>query len=449
MPKTFSIVTLGCKVNRYESDRLAAELSSLGMTPCSDGEDPDVIVVNTCTVTGRAGQQSRQAVRAAIRANPGAVVIATGCHAQTDPDSLSGIENLFAVCGNSHKDQISRLVQDVLSSGRQESRALVFQNSISDGRGPSSFGPPVTGQRSRPVLRIQDGCSQWCSYCTVPKARGRSRSMDAQTAARHLSALSGAGYGEVVLTGIHIGAWGLDLDPASCLTRLLEDLSEMPGLPRLRISSLEPNELTPGILGLARKGLVRPHFHLPLQSGDDGILKLMRRPYTSAQYADIVRGINEALPFAAVGADVMAGFPGESAEAFRNSLEIVETLPLAYLHVFPFSPREGTAAFSMPGRIEPCVMKERTAALREISGKKRAAFSNSLEGLSLEICVEGEASRPSWWKGLTENYVSVEFESIPPLRPGNLVRGRIASGPSEGPVRAVLEPLPPEPEGAV
>lgn len=449
MPKTFSIVTLGCKVNRYESDRLSAELSSLGMAPGRDGEDPDVIVVNTCTVTGRAGQQSRQAVRAAIRANPRAVVIATGCHAQTDPDSLSGIENLFAVCGNSHKDQISRLVRDVVASGRQESRALVFQNSISEGRVPSSFGPPVTGRRSRPVLRIQDGCNSWCSYCTVPMARGKSRSMDQESVLRHLSTLFLEGYGEVVLTGIHIGAWGLDLDPASCLTRLLEELSEMPGLPRLRISSLEPNELTPGILALARKGFLCPHFHLPLQSGDDGILKLMGRPYTRAQYAGIVRGVRDALPLAAIGADVMVGFPGESEAAFNNTRLLLEELPLTYLHIFPFSPREGTAAFSMPGRIEPWGMKERTAVLREISGKKRAAFSKSQEGLAVEICVEGEASRPYIWKGLTENYVSVEFESIPHLRPGSLVKGRIAESPSEGPVRAVLEPLPPEPEVAV
>ena len=448
MSKTFSIVTLGCKVNRYESDSIASELAANGLIEARPGEPPDFIVVNTCTVTGRAGQQSRQAVRAAIRANPRAVVIATGCHAQTDPDSLSGIENLCAVCGNSHKDKIAALAQGILASGAIPPKALVFRDSIKEGRTPDPSERPVTGLRSRPVLRIQDGCNQWCSYCTVPKARGKSRSMDPETVARHLSGLSESGSCEAVLTGIHIGAWGLDLDPASCLTRLLEGLSEMPGLPRLRISSLEPNELTPGILGLARKGFLCPHFHLPLQSGDDGILKLMGRPYTRAQYADIVRGVRDALPLAAIGADVMVGFPGETEEAFENTRLLLEELPLTYLHVFPFSPREGTAAFSMPGRIEPWVMKERTAMLREISRKKRANFHKALEGFWVEICVEGPSSAPSLWKGLTENYVSVEFESFSPLRPGSLVKGRIAPGPAEGPVRAVLEPLPQKPEVA-
>lgn len=440
MSKTFHIITLGCKVNRYESDRLAAELSGLGLIEADLGGPADCVIVNTCTVTGRAGQQSRQTVRAAIRSNPQALVIATGCHAQTDPESLSGIENLCAVCGNSHKDRISGLIRDIVTSGPQGNKALVFHDSITEGRAPASFGPPVTGSRSRPVLRIQDGCNQRCSYCTVPAARGKSRSMDSETVARHLSALFQAGYGEVVLTGIHIGAWGLDLDPASCLSRLLEDIGAIQGVPSLRISSLEPNELTGGIIALAQKGLVRPHFHLPLQSGDDDILKLMRRPYTSAQYAQIVKNVRDALPLAAIGADVMVGFPGEDERAFRNTLELLEALPLTYLHVFPFSPRKGTAAFSMPGNIQPSIIKARTAILRELSKTKKEAFHNSLIGEKVSVCVEGPGSGPNLWKGLTENYVAVEFLSDACLGPGSLVCCKIESSPPGGPVMATLWP---------
>lgn len=439
MPKTFSIVTLGCKVNRYESDRIAADLEAQGMTEALDGASAEVVVVNTCTVTGRAGQQSRQAVRAAVRANPDAIVIATGCHAQTDPGSLSGIENLCAVCGNSHKGELPRIIRTLGIAAEKPRRAEVFHGSVADGRNPALFDGPAPGRRARPVLRIQDGCNQCCSYCTVPLARGRSRSMEPGPVARHLAALYAQGFGEVVLTGIHIGAWGLDLAPASSLTALLEGLAGNPAeLPALRISSIEPMELTDGIIDLARRKIVRPHFHLPLQSGDDGILRLMRRPYTAGQYAKIVNKVHDALPLAAIGADVMAGFPGETEAAFQNCLDLIEKLPVTYLHVFPFSPRKGTDANSMPGKVPPPVLKERTAVLRGISRKKRADFQAGLVGAELEICVEGPSSAPGEWKGITENYVAAVFECHGRLKPGSTVKGRIVEAASERPARAVL-----------
>ncbi len=473
MEKTFLIVTLGCKVNQYESDRLARELADMGMVAAKPGEAADCVVVNTCTVTGRAAQQSGQAVRAALRNHPGAKVIAAGCHAKAAPELFAAIPGLSAVCGTSCREKLSALASSLAAGDAPPSRPLVLHGSMEASPFADPGVRPVSGKRSRPFLKIQDGCNARCSYCAVPDARGPSRSMPEEAVRRQLALLFRAGYGEVVLTGIHLGAWGLDLSPGTSLARLLESLARSPETPLLRISSIEPFELSPEIVALARdSGRICPHFHLPLQSGDDEILSLMRRPYTSSRYAEIAAGVRAALPGAAIGADVMAGFPGETDASFARAFDFIEGLPVTYLHVFPFSPREGTPASSFGGRPEAAAVKERCAALRELSRRKKAEFFASLVGSSVEICVEGrsagsdstqhsenmdEADRSNFersisersgaepggppalpYKGLTGNYAPVEFFSTQALAPGAIVRGIVVAAP---PGRALFAKL--------
>lgn len=406
----FTIATLGCKVNQHESDVLAAALSAHGWQTAGGDDIADVCVVNTCTVTQRASMQSRQLIRQLQRAHPGARIIVTGCYAQVSPRDIEAIQGVYAVVGQSRKMDLPELIV-----GAAEESDAAWRHSA-DVRNPAvSFPEPpliAPGTRTRPFLKIQDGCNSFCTYCIVPYARGRSRSMRPEQVLTHLARLGASGYREVVLTGIHLGAYGLDLSPARDLSDLLASIEQQGPMARIRLSSIEPHELTGSIVDrVAASRVFCPHFHLPLQSGDDTILKKMHRPYTRDLFRRTVETIKARIPHASVGADVLVGFPGEDQRAFDNTARLIETLPLSYLHVFPFSARPGTPAAGYPDQIGADVIKQRTAQIRALGAGKKTAFMRAVIGCRAAVLVESRRDAATGrLKGLSANYLSVLLE---------------------------------------
>jgi threonylcarbamoyladenosine tRNA methylthiotransferase MtaB len=404
MGKTFKIITLGCKVNQCESAYLREALMQAGWVPAEKGGPADVTVVNTCIVTQRASYQSRQAIRKAIRENPSALTAATGCYAQTFPEELSGIEGLDLIAGNALKGHLHKLLQDSRKGALTGLPQGNFSASLSEEVLPLS-------ERTRSFLKIQDGCDSFCSYCIVPFSRGPLRSLEPIKVIALLRSLSEEGYKEVVLTGIHLGKYGVDLSPAPSLTDLLRLIGEESLPLRIRLSSIEPKEVAPDLIRMAasEEWLCR-HFHIPLQSGDNEILKRMNRNYTSEEYARLVESIHKQIPLAAIGVDIMAGFPGEEDTAYRNTYDLMKDLPVSYFHVFPFSPRKGTAAWDFRDKVEDREIKKRAEALRVLGQKKREAFYRSCAGKTFQVLAQGWArSGMGMIQGLSDNYLPVLF----------------------------------------
>ena len=404
MAKTFKIITLGCKVNQCESATLRQALMKAGWVPAEKGGSADLNVVNTCIVTQRASTQSRQAIRKAIRENPSALTAATGCYAQTFPEELSGIEGLDLVAGNALKGRLHKIVQDCRKGAAPCVSRADFDASLSEEILPMS-------ERTRSFLKIQDGCDSFCTYCIVPFSRGPLRSLEPLRVVALLRSLSEQGYREVVLTGIHLGKYGVDLSPATTLTELLRLIGREKLPLRIRLSSIEPKELGPELIRMAasEEWLCR-HFHIPLQSGDNEILKRMNRNYTSEEYALLTDSIHSQIPQAAIGADIMAGFPGEENKAYRNTFELVKDLPISYFHVFPFSPRQGTAAWDFKDKVDEREIKKRAEALRILGQKKRETFYRSCVGKTFQVLAQGlDRSGTGMVKGLSDNYLPVLF----------------------------------------
>jgi threonylcarbamoyladenosine tRNA methylthiotransferase MtaB len=393
--KRFIITTLGCKVNRCESDALAEALKTEGWYPAPDKESADLCIINTCTVTQKASMQSRQAIRQIIRASPRARVIVTGCYAEIGGDEIKKIEGVFDVVGHEDKLNIPEMLKaDKSQTGKRKTSVFDFQLSTS---------------RTRPFLKIQDGCDAFCTYCIVPYTRGRSRSMPLDDVLENIRKLKAAGYREAVLAGIHLGCYGLDLSPAVSLSELIRRINESKVMDRVRLSSVEPNELSDEIIRLvAMSDHLCRHFHIPLQSGDDNILKRMHRPYTAQFFRESVMNIRTAVPDAAIGTDILVGFPGESKTAFENTYSLIEQLSITYLHVFPFSPRKGTPAETYPDRVPLKVIKQRCQDMRELGVRKKNEFYKKLIGKTVEILIESKRDKFSGLlKGITSNYVPV------------------------------------------
>ena len=406
--KSFAIATLGCKVNRYESEAISEQLQNQGWHPIDKGAMADLCIINTCTVTGKAATQSRQATRKVIRNHPGAPVVVTGCYAQIAPEVFSSMPGVHCVVGNAFKDQIARLV----SSHKHHEPAMTLVEDLS---APSLFQDlPVTkfGNRTRPFLKIQDGCDAFCAYCIIPHARGRSRSLTPEIVIKRTRSLKEHGYAEVVLCGINIGRYGQDLTPATSLCRLMQLIDGPQGVKRLRLSSIEPAELSEELIGqLASSKRICPHLHMPLQSGDDEVLKSMNRPYGSQFYMDLVHHIISLMPDVAIGVDVLVGFPGETERAFENTCRLIERLPIAYLHVFPFSMQKQTPAAAFRDPVPPEALKKRCQHVRAIGETKRRMFYEKVIGSTFEVLIEGKRDRATGYlKGLTKNYILVLVE---------------------------------------
>jgi len=412
--KSFTIKTLGCKVNQFESETLAhqlvqAGLENIGRSVETGPDGVDICIVNTCTVTHKAAMQSRQAVRQAIRVNPKATVVVTGCLAQTDFENIRKIDGIDYVVGHSDKQRIPQILQIFPQlDPKRQAVPSEFHFPLDSSPLPLSFGA-----RTRPFLKIQDGCNAFCTYCIVPYARGRQRSMPFENVVASLKQIKTAGFHEAVLTGIHLGSYGRDLTPKMGLSDLLAQLHTQQTIDQIRLSSIEPLEITNELIEIITNASDRPghicrHFHIPLQSGDDTVLERMGRPYNRQEFIQRIKAIHQLLPQAAIGVDVMLGFPGETEKAYQNTRTLIAELPLAYLHVFPFSPRAGTPASHYSGKVPADITKRRCQEIRALGHDKRQAFF--AKHLNTEVVVLVETTpdaKTGHLKGVTSNYIKV------------------------------------------
>ena len=364
---TVSFATLGCKTNQFESAAMRELLAGAGYRVVPFDSGAGLVIVNTCTVTAATDAQSRNLVRRARRLNPHCRVVVTGCYAQIDPQALADLPGVELVIGNEEK----RGLLDYLQSA--SSRPIA----VADIRAAATAAIPVlssVAERSRAFVQIQNGCDAFCSYCIIPHARGPSRSAPPEQVLDQLRQLAAQGLPEIVLTGIHVGNYGLDLEPRCSLLELLRRIETDTAVKRLRLGSIEPTEIDDHLIAsIASSAILCPHLHIPLQAGDDSVLKRMRRSYGREDFRSLVRRITAVIPDVAIGLDVIAGFPGETAEEFENTVALIAELPVSHLHVFPFSKRPGTAAAAMPGHLPGDVKKQRAERLRRLGEEKLAA----------------------------------------------------------------------------
>jgi len=413
--KTVAVATLGCKVNQCESAAFQSCFEEQGFTLLPLDSPADIYVINTCAVTAKAAAQSRQLIRRAQRTNPGAKVVVTGCYAQIAPQRIREIGSApVSIVGNADKHRIF----EAAVSDRPPAQSSLqncsdeFFNDIAAQKEASLLPVKRFSGRTRAFLKVQDGCNNFCSYCIVPHARGRSRSLAGDTVLHQASLYAGAGHKEIVLTGIHVGHYGLDLKPAGSLLGLLKKLCTATPNIRYRLSSLEPSEISGELLEFMQSATnFMPHLHIPLQSGSDAILKKMLRRYTVEEFIKKIKQSKKMLPTAAIGVDVLVGFPGETEEDFMQTYELVAELPITYLHVFPYSKRPGTPAAKMPGQVAPKIKEERVANLRKLDHKKRNAFYSSRIDEVHPVLVETEKSVNGLAKGFTDNYIPVQFKA--------------------------------------
>ena len=395
-----AVVTLGCKVNQCESEAIAGAMEQEGWKVVPFGPDCDCIIVNTCAVTARAQADSRRWIYRARRVMPQGLLLATGCFPQIDPQGVM-VLGVDGIAGNQEKGCIPEIVEAI----REGKRPVIEVGDIAEaGQMPDLQGNHFY-RRTRAFLKIQDGCNAGCSYCIVPRARGRSRSLPPASVLASLKRQKAAGYEEAVLAGIHLGAYGLDLEPKTTLLELLERIEEAETPGRIRLSSLEPQEAIAELVNrVSASRKVCPHLHLPLQSGAEEILKRMRRPYTGAFFRDLVLGISEKIPEAAIGVDVMVGFPGEDEEAFGETYDLLQGLPISYLHCFPFSPRPGTPAATMTGQVGERTKKGRVQLLRDLGRTKRKAFYSRFVDKPLAFLIEHRRMQ-GMLRGISSNYI--------------------------------------------
>jgi len=437
---SFSIENFGCRATGADAAAMRRELLASGLALAGDHAQAEVVVLNTCTVTAAADSQARDAVRKIHRANPTARIVVTGCYAQRAPEELAALDGVALVVGNSHQSQIPALLRE-LRQPRAATEPVDFvplqhldSDAMSLARGPAKI---LTGDifaqadvnisrsatadlpapdRTRPILKIQDGCNNRCSYCVIPFVRGRSRSLAPDAVIAEVRTLVRAGAREIVLSGINLGSYGRDLTPRAALADVVHRILDETAVERLRFSSIEPQDVTEDFVTLvASSPRLAPHFHVPLQSGCDRILRAMHRWYRAAHYAERVRMIRCLAPDAAIGADVIVGFPGETDADFDETAQFIAALPFTYLHVFSFSERPGTAAANLGDRVPAQAIRERARALRTLGEQKAAAFRAVQSGRTHRALMLARCG-DNWTEGLTGNYLKVR---VPGRHPAN------------------------------
>jgi threonylcarbamoyladenosine tRNA methylthiotransferase MtaB len=403
-PPRVAIHTLGCKVNQFESACLLERFQSQGWETVSFKEQADLYIINSCAVTAEAQRQSAQMVRKVVRDHPESQVIAAGCAGQLFPEVFEKIPGLDYIVGHFNKLQIPELVSSP-ENARPSQTILLPQ-----AEQPIEAHFPLPGNKTRTFLRIQDGCNAHCSYCLVPRARGLSRSLPLAEVISGVAFLNRQEVKELVLTGIHLGQYGADLSPAVTLVSLLEILLQTHPHLYFRISSLEPQEVTPALIDLFDKfPNLCPHLHIPLQAGDDFILQKMNRTYSVDFYRRMIQTIHRRIPLAAIGADLIVGFPGEGEAQFQETLNFLSETPLSYLHIFPFSPRPGTPAAGFPDPVPEKIKKERLQIIRAMDRQKREAFFRQCQGQDFSALVLQQAKEKGWTSVLTGNYLTVSI----------------------------------------
>ncbi len=468
MPR-FCLKSFGCRASQADGASVKRQLLEMGLEEANGFDGCDLAILNTCTVTATADAEARQVIRRAQRTHPGCKILVTGCYAQRAPEELAGLPGVAWVVGNSHKYRIPQIVREEIASAALQRpgearppcegpvrlvqlraiqeigqsrlvaappapgasrRGLQSEILVGDIGDEFHFAPAFADDRTRPTLKIQDGCNARCSFCVIPRVRGRSRSLDAGLVIGQIRALVEQGYREVVLSGINLGGYGRELIPPVSFLGLLEKILRATSIERLRISSIEPMDVSRELIELAaREPRLAEHFHVPLQSGCGRILRLMTRRYRAAHYRERIAAIRERMPNAALGADVMAGFPTETAEDHAESLRFIESLPLTYLHVFPYSERPGTRAPSLPHAVDGRRARERCRELQSLGKAKQQAFLRAQTGKTLSALTLHEA-RDGARLALTSNYLKV---ALPCQQlPANLIVDAriIASGPN-------------------
>lgn len=475
---TFYIQQFGCRATQADGAAIERQLLDRGCTAAPDPASAAIVVLNTCTVTAAADAQARDAIRKIHAQNPAARLIVTGCYAQRAPEELAALPGVSWVVGNSHKPQIPNLVTqiaspDLIAANQErtvvpsEARNLPFSPAQSAANSHLAnilasnifshlefLSAPIQGGESghtRPILKIQDGCNNRCSFCVIPFVRGKSRSLPPNEVIREIQTLTQSGFRELVLSGINLGTYGRDLSPRVEFIDLIRRILDETSLERLRISSIEPQDVTQDLIELfASTGRIAQHFHMPLQSASDRILAAMHRWYRSEHYARRVDLIHDGLPNAAIGADVIAGFPGESDSDHAATLAFIERYPFSYLHVFSYSSRPGTKAASLPNQVPPQIIKRRARELRSLSESKSASFRHSQLGRTLRVLTlhrhedsVTDHTGAEYTPALSSNYLRVQIPGIFPAnlwqnlivksQEGNYLVGESASTPDSQP----------------
>ncbi|MBR4641450.1 MAG: tRNA (N(6)-L-threonylcarbamoyladenosine(37)-C(2))-methylthiotransferase MtaB [Selenomonadaceae bacterium] len=405
--------TLGCKVNQYETEAMQKLFEAAGCEITEEISEAEVVVVNTCTVTAVSSQKSRQMIRRAAKKN--CLLVVVGCYAQSEPEEISQIEGVDVIIGTKDRVRIVELVEDAFKNRGEK---ILQVGSVEDIKNFEEL--PHTPHRTRAFLKIEDGCNNFCSYCIIPYVRGRVRSRSLENIRAECLELKAAGFKEIVLTGIHIGAYGRDFREKISIVDAIKTVLDAANPLRLRLGSIESAEMTDELIDLIKNdGRICNHVHLPLQAGSDEILKAMRRPYTTKNFSELTARLIEEVPEISIGTDLIAGFPGETEENFSETLEFIRTQPFSKIHVFPYSARAGTLAATFPNQIPPQIKKARASQALEISRAKAKNFSERLIGREVEIIAE--TSEGGLVDGLTKNYVRVyTFDENIPL--GSVVK---------------------------
>ena len=441
MKKTFNVINFGCRATQADGAAIEQALQDFRLRKSDGWQRSDVVVINTCTVTNAADGEARQMIRRVHRENPAAKIVVTGCYAQRAPQEIARMEGVTCVIGNSHKDQLAPIVAKnyladstfpIFRGERTTAEgADVFCSSIFESRQLRVIADASGGGRTRPVLKVQDGCSYRCSYCIIPSVRGDSRSLPSAEVIRQARLLLDQGFREITLTGIHLGGYGRDGGQKQTLAQLAQQLLKEERLERLRLSSIEPLEYTDELIDLVGESpKMAKHFHVPLQSGSDRILRLMRRPYLAEYYAELVAKMRRRVPDAAIGADVMVGFPTETDEDHANSVQLLEAAPMTYLHVFPYSRRPGTTSANLNPEVHGRIAQQRGKEVRDISVRRNLEFRSSFVGKELSVITLAQESNEHA-QALSTNYLKVEI-SKGPVETNQVLNAAITGLSTEG-----------------
>jgi len=429
MRRTFFITNFGCRASQSEGASIHQELLESDAVQSESAYDADVVIVNSCTVTAEADRDVRQTIRRIASRNPNAKIMVTGCYAQRAPEELAAMPQVRYVIGNSHKPLVGRFALNILDDDfSTHGRAEILCSSIFLERELKPASHVGSGGRTRAVVKVQDGCNANCSFCIIPSVRGRSRSIEPEAALTEVRDLVARGHKEVVFSGIHLGTYGRDLQSKSTFYELVCRALEVRGLERLRLSSIEPLEVVPELIDLvATHPRMAHHFHIPLQSGSTRILRAMYRPYSPQYYLDLVSRIRSRIPDAAIGADVMVGFPGETDQDFVETYRLIELSPLTYLHVFPYSSRPGTVAADLPNHTPEHVSRFRAKALRSLIAEKNEAFRRNMLGREIEVLTLEDGS------ALSGNFIRT---AVPEDAPANTWMRVVVTGLNDDGVQA-------------
>lgn len=423
--KSVALHTLGCKLNYSETSTLAKQFEDKGMKLSNYGEKSDIFVLNTCSVTDNADKECRQIIRSVLRNNPETYVIVTGCYAQLQPGEIAGIEGVDLILGSKEKLRLFEYLEDVESPScifkEPESKIFVSEVGGKDDEIKGAFSADIDS-RTRAFLKIQDGCDYGCSFCTIPMARGVSRSLPLNEVVDNAKKIIDSGYKEIILTGVNTGDYRYIAEGRT--NKLIDVLLELEKLEieRVRISSIEPNLLTDEVIALVKSSdKICNHFHIPLQSGDADILKLMRRRYNLGFFRELIEKVNAEIPDVGVGIDVIIGFPGETDENFKNTYDFLNSLQISYLHVFSYSERKNTLAVTMPGKVDIVKRKQRSETLRNLSAKKKYDFYSRFVGTKQKVLFENRVMNSGgkdYIEGWTNNYVRVRINNDVSLQNG-------------------------------